>query len=449
MTRTFCNPLDLPYRYQDKIAPGKQAEWRFREAADPTVIAWEGYYLLFASMSGGFWYSTDLITWEFKATPELPIEDYAPDVRLIDGTVVFCASKRGQLCTFFASTDPVHMPFEPVATTMEFWDPDLFQDDDGRIYLYWGCTSTEPVWGIELERGTFAPIGEKVAVVPECEAEHGWERKGENNHLEEPKTEMERMIRARTGTKPFIEGAYMTKHDGRYYLQYAAPGTENNVYADGVYVGESPLGPFTYQAWNPFSSNPGGFMQGAGHGSTFQDAHGNWWHASTMRISVNEKFERRVGLFPCYFDADGTMHCDQRLACYPQVVPEGARLRRGGRARVDAALKGRRRRGERVERRGGPRAGPRCGRGLPHLVGGRGRRRRPVGHARHGRGARGPCDPGEPRRPCDPGFRHAGGGVRRFGRLLQAHHHGRGPARTLPARGLGRRRGVGARARPA
>lgn len=325
MTRTFCNPLDLPYRYQDKIAPGKQAEWRFREAADPTVIAWEGYYLLFASMSGGFWYSTDLITWEFKATPELPIEDYAPDVRLIDGSVVFCASKRGQLCTFFASTDPVHMPFEPVATTMEFWDPDLFQDDDGRIYLYWGCTSTEPVWGIELERGTFAPIGEKVAVVPECEAEHGWERKGENNHLEEPKTEMERMIRARTGTKPFIEGAYMTKHDGRYYLQYAAPGTENNVYADGVYVGESPLGPFTYQAWNPFSSNPGGFMQGAGHGSTFQDAHGNWWHASTMRISVNEKFERRVGLFPCYFDADGTMHCDQRLACYPQVVPDGAR----------------------------------------------------------------------------------------------------------------------------
>ncbi len=325
MSRTFCNPLDLPYRYQDKIAPGKMAEWRFREAADPTVVVWQGRYLLFASMSGGFWYSSDLATWEFKSTPELPIEDYAPDVRVIDGRVLFSSSKRGALCTFFASDDPLTQPFEPVATTMEFWDPDLFQDDDGRVYLYWGCTNTEPVWGIELDRTTFAPIGEKVAVVPECEAEHGWERKGENNHLEEPKTEMERMIRAHSGTKPFIEGAFMTKRDGRYYLQYAAPGTECNVYADGVYVGESPLGPFTYQAWNPFSSNPGGFMQGAGHGSTFQDAYGNWWHASTMRISVNENFERRLGLFPCYFDEAGTMHCDQRLACYPQVLPEGSR----------------------------------------------------------------------------------------------------------------------------
>ena len=325
MPRTFCNPLDLSYRFQDKIAPGKMAEWRFREAADPTIIAWRGRYLLFASMSGGFWHSVDLVTWEFKATPELPIEDYAPDVRVIDGRVVFSASKRGQLCTFFASDDPLTQPFEPIATTMEFWDPDLFQDDDGRVYLYWGCTNTEPVWGIELDRATFEPIGEKVAVVPECEAEHGWERTGESNHLDEPKTEMERTIRAHTGTKPFIEGAFMTKHDGRYYLQYAAPGTQCNVYADGVYVGDGPLGPFTYQAWNPFSSNPGGFMQGAGHGSTFRDAHGNWWHASTMRISVNEQFERRVGLFPCYFDEQGTMHCDQRLACYPQTLPDGLR----------------------------------------------------------------------------------------------------------------------------
>jgi uncharacterized sulfatase len=29
-------------------------------------------------------------------------------------------------------------------------------------------------------------------------------------------------------------------------LQYAAPGTQFNVYADGVYIGDTPLGPFTY-----------------------------------------------------------------------------------------------------------------------------------------------------------------------------------------------------------
>ena len=38
----------------------------------------------------------------------------------------------------------------------------------------------------------------------------------------------------------------MTKHGGRYYLQYGAPGTEFNVYANGTYVSDKPLGPFKY-----------------------------------------------------------------------------------------------------------------------------------------------------------------------------------------------------------
>ncbi|MFQ7444449.1 MAG: family 43 glycosylhydrolase [Gemmiger formicilis] len=47
----------------------------------------------------------------------------------------------------------------------------------------------------------------------------------------------------------------MTKHNGTYYLQYACPGTQYNTYADGVYTAKSPLGPFTLQASNPFSSS--------------------------------------------------------------------------------------------------------------------------------------------------------------------------------------------------
>jgi hypothetical protein len=66
-------------------------------------------------------------------------------------------------------------------------------------------------------------------------------------------------------------------------------------------------------------------MQGAGHGSTFRDLNGNWWHVSTMRISVNENFERRIGLFPCDFDKDGNLFCNQNFACYPQALPAGKR----------------------------------------------------------------------------------------------------------------------------
>lgn len=34
----------------------------------------------------------------------------------------------------------------------------------------------------------------------------------------------------------------MTKHEGKYYLQYACPGMQFNTYADEVYVSNAPLG---------------------------------------------------------------------------------------------------------------------------------------------------------------------------------------------------------------
>jgi len=323
MEKIICNPMNLEYRYQIKDAlTGKGV---FREAADPTMVVFRNRYLLFCSMSGGFWYSDDLYDWKFHETPELPIYHYAPDVREVNGQVVFCASNRGEPCKIYRSPDPLNIPFEAVSAPFAFWDPDIFQDDDGRVYLYWGCSSKEPLYGIELDADTLEPIGEKKVMFGENEAEHGWERKGENNKMPPPRKFRDYMMRVVVGTKPFIEGAFVNKHNGKYYLQYAAPGTESNVYSDGVYTADAPLGPWTYQKHNPFSSVPGGFMQGAGHGSTFRDLNGNWWHISTMRISVNENFERRIGLFPCDFDKDGNLYCNQNFACHPQVLPAGRR----------------------------------------------------------------------------------------------------------------------------
>ncbi|MDQ0496530.1 family 43 glycosylhydrolase [Paenibacillus brasilensis] len=109
----------------------------------------------------------------------------------------------------------------------------------------------------------------------------------------------------------------MNKHNGKYYLQYASPGTEYNVYSDGVYVSDKPLGPYTLALNNPYSYKPRGFISGAGHGSTVEDCHGNLWHAATMRISVNHAFERRLGLWPAGFDQDGELFCNQRYGDWP------------------------------------------------------------------------------------------------------------------------------------
>jgi beta-xylosidase len=253
MKKYICNPISLPYRYQAKRNATGGADM-FREAADPTLIRFHHMYYLFVSMSGGFWYSKDLYQWDFKETPELPNYDYAPDVHEVDGRMIFSASKSSAPCTFYASADPLNEPFVPLGSPFPFWDPALFQDDDKRLYLYWGCGNSEPLWAVELDRTSFTPLGEKIAVMQAQHAAHGWERIGENN--------------CNPNSHPYIEGVFVNKHNGKYYLQYSAPGTEFNVYSNGVYVADAPLGPFTYQAHNPFSSRPGGFITAAGHGST-------------------------------------------------------------------------------------------------------------------------------------------------------------------------------------
>ena len=88
-------------------------------------------------------------------------------------------------------------------------------------------------------------------------------------------------------------------------------------------MGSSPLGPFELAENNPYSYHPGGFMPGAGHGSTMRDLYGNLWHASTMRISVQHAFERHVGLWPAGVDEDGELFCNQRYGDWPLIVSEG------------------------------------------------------------------------------------------------------------------------------
>ena len=351
MKQTYCNPLDLSYRYQHHNENGKRAG--VREGADPTLVLFKGTYYLFVSMSAGFWHSRDLLNWEFHANENLLIYDYAPDVRQIGEYLYFCASRRHENCPILRTLDPMTDEFEQVSAPFPFWDPNLFCDDDGSVYFYWGCSNTDPIYGMKMDPQTMLPLGQPVALFGGREAELGYERPGDNGEVDKEGSlvyqHLKRLVNPQTGKitvpeamasmmgysaealqkmydsvgKPYIEGAFMTKHDGRYYLQYACPGTEYNTYADGVYISDSPLGPFTLQKSNPFSAKPGGFAAGAGHGSTIADRFGNYWHAATMRISIGHSFERRVGLFPAGFDKDGILYCNQNFADYPVRIPEG------------------------------------------------------------------------------------------------------------------------------
>ena len=217
--KTYCNPLNLNYRFQFTEAAS------YREAADPAMLRYKDKFILFVSHSGGYWISDDMLSWEYLPVKSLPIEDYAMDAIAINDTVYYIASSAERK-PFYFTTDPFRDDWKPFPDTLPFavWDPHFFLDDDGQRYLYWGCSNIDPIYGVRLNSKM------QVVTEPEIFIEHnpdkyGWEVPGEQNELTRP---------------GWNEGAWMTKHNNRYYLQYSAPGTEFKTYADGVYTSDSP-----------------------------------------------------------------------------------------------------------------------------------------------------------------------------------------------------------------
>ncbi len=342
----YCNPVNVVYRYQFNRDYGKTDGPLHidREAADPSMICFKDKYYIFPSMSLGCWVSEDMVNWtNYKLPENLPFYDYAPDVRVMGEYVYFCASNHDHPCSHYRTKDPINGPYEEIPGDFDFWDPNLFVDDDGRVYFYWGCSPLTPIYGVEKDPKTMKNIGEPVGLVYGHADIHGFERVGDNNSIaplsdaeldaateamlkqqgktkEEVGEVMYYMMRGFLSKRPYIEGAWVNKFNGKYYLQYAFAGSQYNTYGDGVYVSDSPLGPFTLAETAPFSYKPGGFMNGAGHGSTMEDLKGNIWHTATMRISVNHNFERRVGIWPSGVDAEGELFCNQRYGDWPVAV---------------------------------------------------------------------------------------------------------------------------------
>jgi xylan 1,4-beta-xylosidase len=296
---TICNPLNLNYRFC-LDTPSR------REAADPTMVNFKNEYYLFASKSGGYWHSDDLINWNLITTEDLPLEDYAPTAVVMNDTLYFMASSDHPV--IYKSADPKSGRWQIVnpAFPIGMIDPCLFVDDDDRLYFYYGCSNINPIYGVELNPVTFNPIGKSKVLFNSHKDKYGWERSGDYNDK---------------SNNPWIEGSWMTKHNGKYYLQYAIPGTEFKSYCDGQYVSDTPLGDYSLASNNPCSSKPEGFIGGAGHSSTFQDKYGNYWHISTMTISQKHMFERRLGLFPMFFDKDGELYTYTGFGDFPIIVP--------------------------------------------------------------------------------------------------------------------------------
>jgi len=311
--RTYCNPINIDYGYTP--IPNFSESGRHRATADPVMVVYKNDYYLFSTNQWGYWWSHDMLHWNFKShhflKPYHHVYDdlCAPATLVLGDTLLLLGSTYAKNFPIWMSTDPKNNIWKEAVDSFQAgaWDPSFFLDDDGRIYLYHGSSNTYPLYGWEIDRKILQPVGEHKELIKLHDDLHGWERFGEyndNNFL-----------------NPFIEGAWMNKHNGKYYLQYGAPGTEMSGYGDGAYVSDHPLGPFTYQSHNPFSYKPGGFARGAGHGATYQDLFGNWWHISSMVVNMKNNFERRLGIWPAGFDHDDILYTNTAFGDYPQYLP--------------------------------------------------------------------------------------------------------------------------------
>ena len=277
--RVVANPIDLNYafhvedteesllssvpeEYLSQVTPEQKGqmiamlrarlggESGTREAADPVVQLYDDRYYLFPSKSKGYWSSPDMQHWDYVPCQKLPIDLYAPTVMVYEGELYWMVSDINEL---YKTTDPEdgeswelvtdHLVLYPDQPEKTGHDPDLFVDDDGKVYLYWGCSNVDVISGIQLDPDDcFAPVGKEVVLITHREKEFGWEQPGDKNEMAAP---------------GYNEGPNIFKHEGKYYLHYAAPGTQYDSYGDGLYVSDSPLGPFEHVEYSPVSVKPG------------------------------------------------------------------------------------------------------------------------------------------------------------------------------------------------
>ena len=294
---TFCNPINVNYNFfrnSDSVV--------YREAADPGIMVFQNNYYLVASHSGGYWWSTDMLHWNFVIPTGLNIDAFAPTLEQWGDTMYYTAWG----CDMCKTTDPRSGIWTSIRGEPGQIDPCLLKD--GNMWYCYSASGNQTVLVQRLDSSNkFSTIAETDSLIWPHIKSHGFEAHGEDN--------------VTSDTTTYIEGPWVNKFNGSYYLQYATPGTEFRVYGDGCYMSKSAMGPFTFCPNSPISFKPGGFVTGTGHSCTFTDAYGKYWHVTTVTVSVLTGFERRLAVFPAGFDSAGLLHANTYLGDYPQYIP--------------------------------------------------------------------------------------------------------------------------------
>jgi hypothetical protein len=311
----YCNPINLNYMVQHPNSTTNNTIF-LREGADPSIAIFKGYYYLFSSVSNCYWQSANLTDWKslkpLDLHTTLPIlQNYAPTVVAM-GDTLYLKDGNGKGFVYKTSTpeDPDSWKVIP-GTNWHFPDAQFFLDDDERLWITYGCSSSGFISIQELNTLSFQVKGPSYTFFMPDKQNRGWERANSSARGNNDKE-----------AHGWVEGSQLFKYNHRYYLIYSLPDL-SNAYANGVYVSDSLTGPYHYQENNPVTQKLTGFAPGAGHGQVFLDKFGNCWTLTCQSIWGLDRFERRISLFPTVIDPDGIMHTDTYLGDYPTIAFQG------------------------------------------------------------------------------------------------------------------------------
>ena len=290
-TAVSTNPVPAK-TYRNPLLP----DW---EIADPFVLRVDKkYYLYPTSDARGYevFESDDLVHWERKARAFKDPRggDWAPEVfhdRRGDGkfylyytdNMIGTGHGPHEKQVGVAAADNPLGPFTDKGVLADHSiDADLFQDDDGRLYLSY----------VDLVRGF------KIIVQPMA---NPLKKKGEPTVVIRPTEDWEK----RSGE--VTEGPFMLKHKGTYYLMYSGTGANSPNYGIGYATSKSPTGPFVKYPGNPIAHR-GGNVLGPGHHCVVEGPDGKLWMVYHQKWNADQNFHRFLAIDPLWFDDQGVIH---------------------------------------------------------------------------------------------------------------------------------------------
>jgi hypothetical protein len=290
----YCNPLPIVTSSDDGSPRGVSL-------GDVTVLRDGDKYYMFCT-GGAAWVSKDLVHWDHRrVNGPVPV---APHVVKYNGA--FYMSGNG--APLYRAEDPLgpyelvgawklqnSEPWTGVSGNGQTWtgafDVDIFINDDNRPYLYFPGRGGDGIYVVPLDPDDLSRFAAEPTLLFTFDKSHTWERYGDFNEYSEVS---------------WIEGPWVLKRNGTYYLQYCASGTQWITYATGVYTSKSPMGAFHYAPLNPILRQTEGLVTGPGHGCAVEGPDGQWWQFYTI-VLRNPPGGRRIGMDPIGFDERGNL----------------------------------------------------------------------------------------------------------------------------------------------